>query len=102
MDYVKWLFLCGEIVVVHPEGTRIKGKIGQIKTEYVNLTKELWEKYELAIPIIPVGIEYENMGVPRSRVYLRAGTSLDVRKDNLAELVRVELAALSNLPYPGN
>lgn len=97
MAYVEQLFQMNEIVVVHPEGTRTKGKIGALRKELFEFAAEMEKKYSLKIPIIPVGIEYEHLWVPFSRVQVRVGKPVSADAPNLAELVAKEMGRLSNL-----
>lgn len=95
-DYVEFLYKNGEIVVVHPEGTRKKGMMGQLKMELINFTKQIQEKYNMVIPAIPVGIEYVK-SFPRSKIYLRAGKALDITRSDLVGVLEQEIKKLSKL-----
>ncbi|MDP1696005.1 MAG: 1-acyl-sn-glycerol-3-phosphate acyltransferase [archaeon] len=97
IQYIEWIYRNGEIVIVHPEGTRTVGKVNTLKKELVDFTLEISEKYSLNIPVIPIGIEYESLGSPRSKVYLRAGKQLDIKTPNLMDIVRSEISRLSNM-----
>jgi 1-acyl-sn-glycerol-3-phosphate acyltransferase len=97
MDYVEWLFNEGEIVVAHLEGTRTRGKVGPLRKELFDFAAEIEKKYDIDIPIIPVGIEYERLWVPFSGIYVRAGKPIKADTENIAEVVRKEIARLSNL-----
>lgn len=95
-DYTEFLYKNEEIVVVHPEGTRKKGIMGQLKTELINFTKQIQEKYNVIIPAIPIGIEYVK-SFPKSKIYLRAGKTLDITMPNLVDVLEQEIKRLSNL-----
>ena len=95
-DYTEFLYKNREIVVVHPEGTRKKGEMGQLKTELINFTKQIQEKYNMIIPAIPIGIEYVK-SFPKSKIYLRAGKTLDITRPDLMDVLEQEIKKLSNL-----
>jgi len=102
MDYIGWLYRRGEIVVVHPEGTRSKkGRMESLESGLVvpllNFTKAIQEEYGIKIPVIPVGIEYSSIWRPRSKVYLRAGKPLDITQPNIVQIIEQEIRKLSNL-----
>lgn len=81
----------GNLLVVYPEGKRVNYKMGEINPEIL----KLWQKYD--IPFIPVGIEYR-----RRDIYLRAGKAIEnknIPASELADIVRKEIARLSNLNY---
>lgn len=92
-EYVKWLYTKGEIVVVHPEGTRNPGRIGKVKKEFLEFTRRVQEEYGIRIPAIPIGIEY----TPEGDVFVRAGEPLDVSQPDIVEVVEAELGRLSNI-----
>ena len=85
----------GEIVVAHAEGTRYKEGVRPFKKGIFSMTSEV-EEEGIEIPVIPIGIEYENWPIPGSRVYLRAGEPISSKTPNLIETVRKEVARLSN------
>jgi 1-acyl-sn-glycerol-3-phosphate acyltransferase len=87
----------GEVVVAHAEGTRLKNRVRPLKKGIFDITAEIEREYGTKIPIIPMGIEYQNWPVPGSRVYIRAGEPIDSKTPNLVETVRNEIARLSNL-----
>lgn len=95
-DYIKFLYKNEEIVVVHPEGTRKKGVMGQLKTELINFTKQIQEKYNMTIPAIPIGIEYVK-SFPKPEIYLRVGKALDITRPDLMDVLEQEIKKLSNL-----
>ncbi|MCK5150066.1 1-acyl-sn-glycerol-3-phosphate acyltransferase [Candidatus Pacearchaeota archaeon] len=95
--YVEFLYKKGEAVIVHPEGTRNKKKMGKISNKIFEFTRN-FEKYSgIKIPVVPIGIEYKSQGIPRSKVYLRVGKPLDVNTPKLEEIVEKEIKNLSNL-----
>lgn len=96
MNYIEWLYKNNEIVVVHPEGKKYPGEIGEIKKSIISFTKQVQEKYGIEIPIIPIGIEYAGKGF-RSKVYLRAGNPINFNSNNIEEIIYNEIKTLSNL-----
>ena len=97
LDYCRFLYSQGELIVVHAEGTRTPGKVGELDRGMLVFTKLAERKLGIKIPVIPIGIEYERLWVPGSRVYIRAGKPIDCRTPNLAETVREEIRKQSNL-----
>ena len=97
MDYIGRLYLNGEIVVAHIEGTRKRGEMNPLRADLLNFTKGIQEKYSLEIPVIPAGIEYTSRRTPRPKIYLRAGKPLDVTTPNIVNIVEQEMRRLSNL-----
>ena len=73
LDYLTWLYGRGEIVVSHPEGMRFQDSMGAMQKEVVEHMLQAEGQLGLEIPIIPVGLEYENYRRLRSRVYFRVG-----------------------------
>jgi len=94
--YVEWLFQRGEVVVAHLEGTRTPGGVGPLESRMFGFISDTEEKYNINIPIIPVGIEYKGFWMPFSEIYVKVGEPLSADTENLAGLVREEIAKLSN------
>ena len=92
-SYVEWLYMQGELVVVHPEGTRSPGKTGEVREEHISLARIVQEEQGIKIPAIPMGIEYSKTG----EVFVRAGKPLDVSQPGIAEIVKNEISRLSNI-----
>jgi 1-acyl-sn-glycerol-3-phosphate acyltransferase len=84
----------GQIVVSHPEGERSKGKWTEpdISPVRKNLRYLLESQNALGKPItfVPLGIHYQAMYVPRSRVTLRVGIPMEVssHEDGLERLTQ--------------
>lgn len=83
------------ILVVHPEGTRSRGTIGQLQEAGIGMIAG-WQKDIGPIPMVPVGIRYDGqihvrVGVPR--VYASVGKAeVQELRNELAELSRMEFA----------
>jgi len=93
-EYIMWLYSQQEIVVVHPEGTRIPGKVGAIKKNMIEAAKEAESMYNLKIPLIPVGIEYLP-SFPFSTVHISAGNPVDASAQGVEEIIKSEIGKLS-------
>lgn len=92
-SYVEFLYSQGEVVVMHPEGTRCPNEVGGIlKMDYVNQAVELSRSNGFYIPLIPVGINYHGRNVT-----LVVGKPLSHDSDNLELIIRENLASLSNI-----
>jgi 1-acyl-sn-glycerol-3-phosphate acyltransferase len=76
LDYLTWLYTAGECVVSHPEGTRCADFLGPLQKQVVEHLMSVEAATELRIPLIPMGLEYENIRAPRSRVFVRIGTPM--------------------------
>jgi 1-acyl-sn-glycerol-3-phosphate acyltransferase len=100
-DYVAWLYTRSEIVIAYPEGMFFGHRLGPIQSGIIKHTLTVEQAHGLQIPIIPIGIEYQRLHQPRSRVYFRVGPPLvstsfeDPRK--LTAEVKQQLARLSGL-----
>lgn len=86
----------GEGVVIFPEGTYYRDKMGPGQVGMVKFVLS-----RLKLPFIPVGIQYTNRGW-RSRVRLRYGSALQpepaLPAEQFVDLMMNEIAKLSNLP----
>ena len=76
LDYLSWLYSRGECVISHPEGTRCADFMGPLQKEVIEHMISVEATSGLRIPVIPLGLEYENIRVPRSAVFVRVGTPL--------------------------
>jgi 1-acyl-sn-glycerol-3-phosphate acyltransferase len=83
------------VLVVHPEGTRSRGTVGQLQEAGISMIVG-WQKDLGRIPLVPVGIRYDGqihvrVGVPR--VYASVGQP-EIRelRNDLAELSRMEFS----------
>jgi len=96
-SYQEQLYSIGEIVVMHPEGTRNPGKMGDVPHYIFKAAKTAKKKYRIDVPIIPVGIEYENIWKKGSKVWIRAGSQINIDTPDIEETVKKEIKRLSNL-----
>jgi 1-acyl-sn-glycerol-3-phosphate acyltransferase len=98
-EYSKWLYSQGEIIVSHPEGTRVRGKMGKLWSEFIDLTRDFSNESGINIPVIPMGIEYAGWSgfSLRPKIYVRLGKQIDVNSDDLMGIVAFEMAKLSNI-----
>jgi 1-acyl-sn-glycerol-3-phosphate acyltransferase len=100
-NYVAWLYTQGEIIIAYPEGMFFSHRLGPIQSGIIKHTLAVEQKHGLQIPIIPIGIEYQNLHQPRSRAYFRIGpplisTSFADPRDLTAK-IKQQLARLSGL-----
>jgi 1-acyl-sn-glycerol-3-phosphate acyltransferase len=72
-DYVAWLYEQGELVVVYPEGRFCPHSLGPLDPSAVQHAFRLAQETDLAVPIVPVRIDYEDLHRPGSRVLFRIG-----------------------------
>lgn len=79
-DYMNWLYSRNELMVVHPEGERRKDNTKPKNSFYTKFVQYVRSKQ---IPIIPVGIAYEELHRPRSKVYIRVGSPINLDHDNI-------------------
>ncbi|MBW3014047.1 1-acyl-sn-glycerol-3-phosphate acyltransferase [Candidatus Woesearchaeota archaeon] len=99
----------GEVVVVHPEGTR-KGAWANMLPfldTAVKLTLEIEDEFGIKVPVVPVGIEYRSpfgsrserpsLYLPGAKAFVRAGKPHDVREKGLIDILYNEVKRLSNL-----
>lgn len=75
-DYLDGLYKHGELVISHPEGMRYKDRLGPLQKEVIEHLLRAEDRLGVRVPLIPIGIEYESYGRPRSRVYFRVGEPL--------------------------
>ena len=73
MDYLSWIYAMGEVVISHPEGMRYQNTMGPLQKEIIEHLIQVEQMHGLRIPIIPIGLEYESYGRPRSWVHFRVG-----------------------------
>jgi len=98
MRYVGFL-LCSEdeIVIIHPEGTRVENAMGELQMGIINYVGEIERPPMIKIPAIPIGIEYEDTEKIRPRVNVRVGKPLDLATPDLEKIIRQNLENLSGL-----
>ncbi len=99
MAYVAELYIRGELMVIFPEGMFYPTRLGPLHLGALRQIRDLAPHCE--IPIVPVGIEYESLGRPRSRSYLRFGAPLSIgdypELAVLADVIEKQLRVLSGL-----
>ncbi|MFA7707989.1 MAG: 1-acyl-sn-glycerol-3-phosphate acyltransferase [Candidatus Pacearchaeota archaeon] len=95
-EYMTWLYQQGELIVLHPEGTRNPYRMGVINMPLISHTQKLQTELGIKIPLIMLGIEYENKKRFRSNVNINI-KSLDWKQENLEGTIYTELAKLSNI-----
>jgi len=95
-----------EKIVIFPEGTYYRGKVGKGKSRLVKMILKFQEEEQLPdlIPFIPVGISYQKMRF-RQKVKIRIGEPLYTRGESEAEeftqKIMNKIALLSDLdPNP--
>ena len=76
LDYLAWLYTTGELVVSHPEGTRCADNMGVLQKQVIEHMISVEREGGLRVPMIPVGLEYENIMAPRSAVFFRVGAPI--------------------------
>jgi 1-acyl-sn-glycerol-3-phosphate acyltransferase len=76
LDYLAWLYERGEVVISHPEGMRFQDTMGALQKEIVVHLLQVEQERGLRVPLIPIGLEYESFGRPRSRVCVRVDAPL--------------------------
>ncbi|MBI4145152.1 1-acyl-sn-glycerol-3-phosphate acyltransferase [Candidatus Woesearchaeota archaeon] len=83
----------GEIIVMHPEGTRVSGGMGELRTGGIRMLIEMQETIG-PVTFVPLGIEYRAL-----RVALRVGRprTYSLFWNDDAERLRKELAFLSGV-----
>jgi 1-acyl-sn-glycerol-3-phosphate acyltransferase len=95
--YCEWLYKQDEIIVSYPEGKRTPDRVGKIHTTSIEHVQQLG--YD--IPIIPIGIEYEDKNKYRSKVHIRIGIPIDIpsnySEEELASLIGATLKKLSRI-----
>jgi 1-acyl-sn-glycerol-3-phosphate acyltransferase len=83
------------ILVVHPEGTRSRGTIGQLQEAGIGMIVG-WQKDLGRIPLVPMGIRYDpqiHVRVGAPRVYTSIGKpEIQELRNDLAELSRMGFA----------
>ncbi len=94
-DYIDFLYSQDEIVVMHPEGERKPGEMGQIKTELIYFSKGCEQKNGIEIPAVPIGIEYIDSSY--GKVYVRAGKPVSLQNPDIEKIIFNEIKTLSGL-----
>ena len=101
MAYVTWLYSQGEVLVAFPEGMFYADKMGPLQTAVIKHALDVEQENGFQIPLIPIGLEYENLNQPRSHAFLRVGTPLSTasfgKQKQLLGVVKQRLYELSGL-----
>ncbi len=93
MDYISFLYDSGEVVVMHPEGTRCPDKVGErLKMDFVDQAVELSKSGRINISLIPLGFDYYG-----KNVVLTVGKPISHNSNNLELIIRENLASLSSI-----
>lgn len=101
INFLTSKFKKGALVTIHPEMTRNKGFVGEIKAAIVKDIINYALKLNLRLAVIPVGVNYAAPKKFRSRVEVNIGRALsneqkqDTKK--LYPIIREQLSKLSNL-----
>jgi 1-acyl-sn-glycerol-3-phosphate acyltransferase len=99
LDYVAELYIQGELVIIYPEGMFYPTRLGPLHLGALRQIHDLAPRCE--IPIVPVGVEYQALRRPRSRVYVRFGAPLSIADypelSGLADVLTDQLRGLSGL-----
>ena len=95
--YIEWLYTQNEIVVAHPEGTRLMGAMRNIRPEMIDLAREVEYRHSISIPIVPVGLEYLPSNGLRGKIYVRVGERMSTQDSDVVGKVYNEIKKLSNL-----
>jgi 1-acyl-sn-glycerol-3-phosphate acyltransferase len=83
----------GEIVVIHPEGTRSPNKMRPIRIAKDSVIDRIIQEKKDTIPFIPLGIQYEGKNIT-----LRSGQPIFTKETGeLEEKISKELQILSNI-----
>lgn len=100
-QYLSFLYQSGELVISYPEGTRCPGFMGPLKRGVLDHALGVQQDLGIAIPLIPIGVAFENINQPRSRVWIRVGEPVFSKdfesKDELIEHLKNQIARLSGL-----
>jgi 1-acyl-sn-glycerol-3-phosphate acyltransferase len=96
------LLRAGEKVVIFPEGTYFRDRVGSGKSRLLRMILRFQTELEYRIPFIPVGIRYGERVGWRRRVAIRVGDPLFAERESedllLTQQVMEEIGRLSQLP----
>lgn len=83
----------GEIVVIHPEGTRSPNKMRPIRIAKDSIIDSIVKEQNGDLPFVPLGIQYEG-----KNIYLRSGEPIfTIEIGELESKISKELQILSNI-----
>jgi 1-acyl-sn-glycerol-3-phosphate acyltransferase len=92
----------GEKVVIFPEGTYFRDRVGSGKSRLLRMILRFQTELEYRIPFIPVGVRYGERVGWRRRVVIRIGHPLFAERESedilLTQRVMEEIGHLSGLP----
>jgi 1-acyl-sn-glycerol-3-phosphate acyltransferase len=96
LDYVRWLYAQGELVLIYPEGMFYPRRLGPLNPGGIRQVFELAHQKGVSVPVLALGIRYRprtiiQVGEPHDPLTYAAFSTL------IADL-REELARLSALP----
>jgi len=96
------LLRAGERIVIFPEGTYCRERVGSGKSRLLRMILHLQSEMESSIPFVPVGIRYGERVGWRRRVVIRIGDPLFAGTESedifLTQRVMKEIGRLSQLP----
>jgi 1-acyl-sn-glycerol-3-phosphate acyltransferase len=96
------LLKAGEKVVIFPEGTYFRDRVGLGKSRLLRMILKFQSEWEYRIPFIPVGIQYGERVGWRRRVAIRIGHPQFAKRGSedslLTERVMQEIGRLCELP----
>jgi 1-acyl-sn-glycerol-3-phosphate acyltransferase len=96
------LLKAGEKVVIFPEGTYFRDRVGLGKSRLLRMILKFQSEWEYRIPFIPVGIQYGERVGWRRRVAIRIGRPQFAERESedtlLTERVMKEIGRLCELP----
>jgi 1-acyl-sn-glycerol-3-phosphate acyltransferase len=96
------LLKAGEKVVIFPEGTYFRDRVGSGKSRLLRMILKFQSELEYRIPFIPVGIRYGERVGWRRRVAIRIGHPQFAERESedtlLTERVMEEIGRLCELP----
>jgi 1-acyl-sn-glycerol-3-phosphate acyltransferase len=96
------LLRAGEKIVIFPEGTYFRERVGLGKSRLLQLILNIQDELKYKIPFVPVGIRYGERVGWRRRVEIRIGHPIFAEKESdaifLTHRVMEEIGRLSQLP----
>jgi 1-acyl-sn-glycerol-3-phosphate acyltransferase len=100
------LLKAGEKVVIFPEGTYCRDRMGLGKSRLLRMILRFQSELEHQIPFVPVGIRYGERAGWRRQVAIRIGHPLFAEKESdhilLTQRVMEEISRLCRLPQCSN
>lgn len=100
--YLLSLLRAGEKIVIFPEGTYFRERVGSGKSRLLKMILGFQEEWKGRIPFVPVGIRYGERVGWRRRVEIRVGHALFAEKESeavsLTHQVMEEISRLCRIP----